>query len=267
MVENTAVANGSVDTANALPDQAPHAASRIFPAEVRVAFQPVTSAETGAIELHQALPRSHHGKSAAQLLRQLTPENRADYDRVLHEAAFRATRGDAEEHSIMLAINPGAMEEPAREIDGLLLRADALGIAPSRIVLSIDETTSEVGNPHLKQICRTCRRNQVHTVLTGFGSGSNGLGRLMAIRPSYLQLEPSFSRGIANDLRRRVIIASIVGLALDLGADVIASGVESEEEAAAFADCGVAFLQGSLIGEPVLERFTTQADLALPRPA
>jgi len=267
MVESIAVADSPADNVNPAPSDTPAATLRTFPAEIRAAFQPVTATENGEIELHEGLARAHNGRSSAQLLHQLTPDNRADYDRVFHDAAFRTAHGQDDNASLMLAIDPAALAEPGRQIDTLLLRADSMGIAPTQIVLSIHEDTSEAASPRLKQICRVCRQNHVRTALAGFGSGSNGLGRLTVMRPSYLKLDSSFSRGIANDLRRRVIIASIVGMALELGADVIASDVGTGEEAAAFAECGVAFLQGSLIGEPVLEQFTTQADLALPRQA
>ena len=59
----------------------------------------------------------------------------------------------------------------------------------------------------------------------------------------------------------------MVGMGLDLGAEVVATGVESADEVAALLDCGVRYLQGNHIAEPALESAVMSVDIAFPNAA
>jgi EAL domain-containing protein (putative c-di-GMP-specific phosphodiesterase class I) len=56
--------------------------------------------------------------------------------------------------------------------------------------------------------------------------------------------------GLDTDAARRTIVTTFVLLALDIGASVIAEGVEREPELRAVADLGVDAVQGFLVARP-----------------
>ncbi|MEM1164315.1 MAG: EAL domain-containing protein [Pseudomonadota bacterium] len=236
-----------------------------FPMDVRMALQPVVDGSNGMIVLHEALVRAPNGKSAAPVMRQLTPFNRRAFDQKCQRTTLDLVARLKLERPVMINILPDAIEDPDRDLETLAWLADDLDIAPEHIVLEINEASTQAGIAHLKRICRNSRRMGMKSAIDGFGAGMGGLSRLAALRPSFLKLDQSLVRGLGGDNRRRAIVASVVGMALDLGAEVIGASVETETEAAALSDCGVDLLQGNLVAEPCLESAATEADLALPR--
>jgi EAL domain-containing protein (putative c-di-GMP-specific phosphodiesterase class I) len=65
-----------------------------------------------------------------------------------------------------------------------------------------------------------------------------------------LKIDKSFVRGQPSG-SREIILRSIVDLAHDLNMDVVAEGVEAEEEAAELQDLGCEYAQGYLFGTPM----------------
>lgn len=56
--------------------------------------------------------------------------------------------------------------------------------------------------------------------------------------------------GLAADPARRALLAALVPFALARDCEVVASGVETEDELAALQSCGVRLGQGFLLGLP-----------------
>jgi EAL domain-containing protein (putative c-di-GMP-specific phosphodiesterase class I) len=85
--------------------------------------------------------------------------------------------------------------------------------------------------------------------LDDFGNGTSSLAYLMRFPLASLKIDRSFVRDAGAN--SATIVEAIVALAHKLKLDVVAEGVEHEDQRDFMVDCGCNALQGYLLGRPV----------------
>jgi EAL domain-containing protein (putative c-di-GMP-specific phosphodiesterase class I) len=91
----------------------------------------------------------------------------------------------------------------------------------------------------------------VHFSMDDFGTGFSSLSYLTKLPLNQLKIDQSFVRNIGVKPTDAVIVQTIIGMAHNLGMDVIAEGVETEEQRAFLEQHGCPAIQGYLFGKPV----------------
>jgi FOG: EAL domain len=82
------------------------------------------------------------------------------------------------------------------------------------------------------------------------GEGAAGLRRLIEVAPDFAKIDRFFIDGIDRDPRRRSVVSALVRLGEELPTQIIAEGVERQEEFDVLVDLGVTLVQGYLFGRP-----------------
>jgi len=108
----------------------------------------------------------------------------------------------------------------------------------------------------------TLRAAGCRVYLDDFGTGYSSMSWLSQLPIDAIKIDRSFTAGLLNDPRRRVVVDSMIRLSLDLGLDVIAEGVELEAQAEALLAMGCLKGQGFLFGHPA--PFPKSAELLVP---
>lgn len=83
------------------------------------------------------------------------------------------------------------------------------------------------------------------------GTGYAGLRHLIELQPNILKMDMVLTRDIDKSPARRAITAAMVQFAADIGAKLVAEGIESEEERAVMQELGVDYGQGYLFARPL----------------
>lgn len=126
------------------------------------------------------------------------------------------------------------------------------GIAPTRLTIEILESV------YLDRLGDTVRWTideldeiGVTIALDDFGTGHASVSGLLEIRPSILKIDRSFIQPILDDVSKRPLVSSIVGIGKSLGMRIVAEGVETEDHARVVSELGCDYLQGYFFGRPM----------------
>jgi EAL domain-containing protein (putative c-di-GMP-specific phosphodiesterase class I) len=95
-----------------------------------------------------------------------------------------------------------------------------------------------------------CRRTGALLVVDDFGAGYSNLQRLVELEPSIVKLDLKLTRDIHRRSRQRAVVRHMVNLCTELGARVVAEGVEQRDELFTLRDLGVHYAQGYFLARP-----------------
>lgn len=82
------------------------------------------------------------------------------------------------------------------------------------------------------------------------GAGYASMRHILDLRPDFVKLDITWTRGLDTDHARQALIAGMTGFAAELGCTLIAEGIETEAERATLEHLGVTLGQGYLLGRP-----------------
>jgi EAL domain-containing protein (putative c-di-GMP-specific phosphodiesterase class I) len=82
------------------------------------------------------------------------------------------------------------------------------------------------------------------------GAGYAGFRHLVRLQPDIIKLDISLISGIHRNTEKRALTRAMVSFAHEVGAQLIAEGVEEPEELTALQELGVPWAQGYLLGRP-----------------
>jgi EAL domain-containing protein (putative c-di-GMP-specific phosphodiesterase class I) len=118
-----------------------------------------------------------------------------------------------------------------------------------------------IGNTELTIEClKQWKGLGVQIAVDDFGTGYSSLNYLSRLPVDRLKLDQSLVHRMTLDEKSKTVMRSIISLGADLGIDVIAEGVETEQQFQMLEDLGCPRVQGYLLGRPMP---ATQAQLAL----
>ncbi len=93
-------------------------------------------------------------------------------------------------------------------------------------------------------------RGNISLVVDDLGAGYSNLKHIVDLEPSLVKLD----RGLVSDVtlgsRQQRLITNVVRLCIDMGAQVVAEGIETVDEWSALRDTGVHYAQGYLFARP-----------------
>jgi EAL domain-containing protein (putative c-di-GMP-specific phosphodiesterase class I) len=93
-------------------------------------------------------------------------------------------------------------------------------------------------------------RGGVHLVVDDLGAGYSNLRRIADLEPSIVKLDRELVTNLDQNRRQRTLVTAVVRMCVDLGARVVAEGLETWDEVRAVRDCGCHFGQGYALGRP-----------------
>ena len=141
------------------------------------------------------------------------------------------------------------------EVVGLLERT---GVHPCQLMLEITETAAMKDPETTIDIIRRLKAIGVRFSLDDFGTGYSSLAYLSRIDFDLLKLDRTFVSGVTDDGVDATIAQSVIALGRSLGVQVIAEGVENEEQVAVLQSYGCDLAQGFLFFRPLPTQDTEQ---------
>jgi PAS domain S-box-containing protein len=137
-----------------------------------------------------------------------------------------------------------------------------------RLVIELTEHAAVADYEELLQSIDLLRARRVRFAVDDVGAGFASFSHVLRVRPDILKIDVSITRGIDQDPARRGLARAIVDLAREIGATVVAEGIERQAELDRVGAIGVDAVQGFFIGRPrPLPMVTRVPRAAAPAPA
>ena len=173
---------------------------------------------------------------------------------VLRQACMQLKVWEAERHTerLELAVNVSARQ--FRQPDFAMQVVQALqetGANPSRLVLELTESLAMEDLDDTTTKMELLRSHGIRFALDDFGTGFSSLSVLRQLPLQVLKIDGSFVRDIASHGGSAPIVSTIMGLARDLGLQVVAEGVETFAQHQALHAQQCPCFQGYLFSRPL----------------
>jgi EAL domain-containing protein (putative c-di-GMP-specific phosphodiesterase class I) len=94
-------------------------------------------------------------------------------------------------------------------------------------------------------------RGGVYLAVDDLGAGHSNLKRVLDLEPHVVKLDRALITGLDTHKRQQILVRYMVELFRELGATVVAEGIETVEELTAVVDVGVQYGQGYLFAKPM----------------
>ena len=141
---------------------------------------------------------------------------------------------------------------PARVSDQL----EENGVDPGALTLEITESSLLIDGPRARATIDELHAMGVRLSIDDFGTGYSSLSYLRRLPVRELKIDQSFVTNMLVDDQDMVIVRSTIDLGHNLGLEVVAEGVESEEVLARLRSFGCDVAQGYCVSRPLTaERF------------
>jgi len=222
-----------------------------------LAYQPVVSTQTGAVDYFEALLRLRDdfgrivagGDFVAGLERQGLI---GIVDRLVLERAVAEVRAHPE---VRLGFNVSGLTVANRSwlqrLTDLLREEEGLA---GRLIVEITETAALCDLVESARFVDALRAAGARVALDDFGAGHTSLRHLEKLAVDTVKIDGSFVRDMAVSPEHRVFLRHLLSFARGVGCHVVADWFENAEAAAILRDEGVGFVQGYHFGRPTLAR-------------
>lgn len=144
---------------------------------------------------------------------------------------------------LALNVSPETACDPA-------LQALVLGEEPSRTVLEITEHAPIVDYDAFTRAVEPLRAAGVRLAVDDAGAGFASLRHILLLAPDVIKLDLSLTQGVDAQRSRRALARALISFSSEIGATIVAEGIETPSELEALRRLGVGFGQGYLLGRP-----------------
>jgi EAL domain-containing protein (putative c-di-GMP-specific phosphodiesterase class I) len=174
-----------------------------------------------------------------------------ELDCLCRRLAFASARCVPRGKKLFLNLLPAAIGDPNLRDEGLRANLEKYELDPGDLVLEISERESIENFAIFREMRDSYRELGVQIAIDDAGAGYSSLEAIMEISPDYMKADMALVRGIDTDPPRREVLLGLRGVAERIGAEVIAEGIETEEELRVVKELGIRYGQGYIFG-PVL---------------
>ena len=221
--------------------------------------QPIASIKKKNVIGFEALSRGYRGDPGnvimppdAMFRDAATAGLALDLDRLCRRKAFECFHHVLKEHpeaTMFVNLDTAVIEEGVVG-SGLIMKVvEDYGIDPAQVVLEIIESRSE-DLAALQRFVKLYRSQGFVIALDDVGSGHSNLDRIPLLKPDVLKIDRWLIQGMEREYHKREVFRSLVTLAHNVGAMVVAEGLETDEQVMLSLELGADLLQGYFLARP-----------------
>jgi diguanylate cyclase (GGDEF)-like protein/PAS domain S-box-containing protein len=231
--------------------------------QLELYYQPIVALKTGHIRKAEALIRWHHPElgivSPAEFIPVAEETGRIVEigDWVFRQAVDQVAHWRREYHDdFQVSINksPVQFREGGNDIDSWFEHLQALSLPGQAVIIEITEGLLLDGSSSIvMDKLLAFRDHGIEVSLDDFGTGYSSMSYLRKFHIDNLKIDQSFVRNLKADSDDMILCEAIIMMAHKLGMQVIAEGIETEEQRRLLNAAGCDYGQGYLFSKPLPE--------------
>ena len=218
------------------------------PAGLSMVHQPVVDLTSGAVAMVEALARFTEGPIARSPEEWFSDAHSVGLGTELEMLAVtKALEGLSalpEAFSVTVNVGPSVVVAPPF-VDAMTRLAE-----PWRVVIELTESMAVEDYGDVASVLRELREQGIRLAVDDAGTGYAGFAHILKLAPDFIKLDRELVTGIDLDPVRRAMATALVSFAADSGAEIVAEGIETEDEAEEIWRLGIRFGQGYHLGRP-----------------
>ncbi len=222
---------------------------RVYPV-----YQPIVSLQRDAGFGFEALTRIEPGEAfdSPLPLFKFADEEGEHYalDRLARAKAIADSGIAGSDMKLFINVTARIMDDPHFISGQTLVLLERFGLSPRNVVFELTERTSIEDFGAAKKILDHYRSQGYQIAIDDVGAGYSSLQSIVELRPDYLKIDRSLVEHIHQDEMKQHLMSTFVQLASRMSIEVIAEGIERQEELETVRNMGVHYGQGYLLGRP-----------------
>ncbi len=225
-------------------------------------YQPTYNLDTGKLECVEALLRWQHPElgevppnsfiPVAEETGLIIPLGEWVLRNVIDQAAkWRDSAGDDFVVAINLSMRQFEHKQLLVTISSILAQT---GLPPENLGLEITESTIMQNSQQALEILQQLKEMGIKLFIDDFGTGYSSLARLRDLPIHTVKIDRSFIADITSHPKNARIVDTIISMAHNLSINVIAEGVENQQQLDYLCQRGCYCIQGYFISKPLAAR-------------
>ncbi|WP_374936331.1 putative bifunctional diguanylate cyclase/phosphodiesterase [Enterobacter adelaidei] len=124
-------------------------------------------------------------------------------------------------------------------------------LSPSRLILEVTESTALKNLDRSIELLNAFTQAGITVSIDDFGTGYSNLLMLSVLPAKELKIDKSFVMSMLENEKSRKLVETIINIARTMEMNVVAEGIETEEQQAVLTSLGCDYLQGFLFSRPL----------------
>jgi diguanylate cyclase (GGDEF)-like protein len=233
--------------------------------ELFVVYQPTFELQSGRASGFEALVRWQHPSRGLLMPAQFIPvaeQSRLIVDvgrRVLFEACSQAAAWHRQGYPIEMAVNVSTRQLDDLSFEETVREAlDESGLDPRFLILEITETTLMRNPERVATRLAQLKQLGIRLAIDDFGTGYSSLAYLRQFPMDSLKIDRSFITGLGKSSEAQALVHSLVQLGKSLHLDIVAEGIEHDDQLRRLRAESCNHGQGFLLARPLKAQAATR---------
>jgi len=217
------------------------------------AFQPIVDIRTCEVISYEALVRGPHGEHSGTVLEQLNYENVGRFEGAAWRKAIQIAQNLKIRNNLSLNLFPKGLYRVDLNLSATFQASQEHGFPVNRIIFEVTESESLTDRNNLLKFLRLYQEFGFTTAIDDFGTGYSGLKLLVEYQPNYIKLDRHLIADIHKSYVRQSIVSGMRNICERMNIEIMAEGVEKQEEYRWLRSIGIHIFQGYYFARPAFE--------------
>ena len=225
--------------------------------ELTIVFQPIFNTEKSSIMGYEALTRlpAGHIISSPTTLFDIAEHCGllSELELLCRKIAIKRFAESALEGRLFLNVSPHTIVQKQHPHGETLNLVKQYGLKPEQVVIEVTERFEASDPSLLKESLQHYRNAGFAIAIDDLGTGHSGLRQWAELRPDIVKIDRYFISGCPSNIVKRELLRTIFELGKATGVEIIAEGIEENDEYLLLKKLGMKYAQGYLLAKPAID--------------